>query len=229
MWKRRFDSVVSVSGNGMSHINVRGGERWSSEPTWDEALRESHSVLLDGLLSRPEIAIMATQRSDGTVVVRSHDGEAHVRRTEVGRVDYRSVSATDPLGYDDMSGVWDADDLLAATFDTKYPDGPVQLLQTFDSPRTGDIVVSAEVGYDLRDKHESPEHKGGHGALHGDHMRVPWLSTAPLPDTPLRTVDVFGYTLQQMGMPVPEHIDGRVLTADGNVESRETRASVAAC
>jgi hypothetical protein len=85
----------------------------------------------------------------------------------------------------------------------------VQLLQLFDSRRTGDIVVCAEVGHDLRDRHERPEHRAGHGSLHADHLVVPWFSTVPLPDVPLRTADVFPSVLHWAGRPIPRGIDGR--------------------
>jgi len=221
IWRREFDSAVMVSGNGMAHVHVRRGREWSAEPAWDDYLRQHCGALLDALVARPEIGLVATRRADGTVVIRSRAGMAFLRRTADGRLDYRAEGG-DPLGYDGLDGVWHPDDVLAATWRTRYPDGPVQLMQVFDSSRSGDIVVSAEPGYDLRDTHERPEHRSGHGALHEEHLRVPWLSTAPLPDVPLRTVDAFPFVLRWVGKPIPSEIDGRDLA---NLEGGLSAAS----
>ena len=45
----------------------------------------------------------------------------------------------------------------------------------FDSSRTGDIVITAEPGYDLR-RWEFPEHKASHGSDCDDHYKVPIFS-----------------------------------------------------
>jgi hypothetical protein len=40
------------------------------------------------------------------------------------------------------------------------------------------------------------------------HMRTPLAVSAPVVDGPLRTADVFASTLEWLGRPVPEGIDG---------------------
>jgi predicted AlkP superfamily phosphohydrolase/phosphomutase len=220
VWNRSFDSAVMVSGNGMAHIHVRQEKHWTPERATDEILTTRFGGFLEALVKRPEIAIVATQRSDGSIVVRSRSGEGVVTPLNEEHVKY-TTRGGDPFGYRNLDGIWHNEELLAATLDTRYPDGPVQLEQIFHSPRTGDIVVSAEVGFDLRDKHEHPEHFSGHGALHADHMVVPWWSTQPLPDVPLRTVDVFPTILNWMEMPVPTNIPGRDRFAE--LREREMR------
>lgn len=212
IWKRWFDSAVMVSGNGMAHIHVRQGNRWTRESAWDEYLGDRHADLLGGLLTRPEIDIVATRREDGTIIVRSHRGESAITLLPDGELEYQAKSG-DAFGYAGIGGVYHPDALLALTQDTRYPDAPVQLAQIFRSPRAGDLVVSAAPGYDLRDKHEWPEHRSGHGAIHADHMVVPWFSTLPLPDVPLRTVDAFPVILRWLGREVPDGIDGRDILA----------------
>jgi hypothetical protein len=213
IWRRRFDCAVMVSGNGMAHIYVQHDRRWTAGRTFDEALMSEHRELLEALVERPEIALTATQRADGAIVVRARHGRATVERLATEEILYRIDGGRDPFGYTGIDGTWQQDRLLAMTVDTRYPDAPLQLLQLFASPRTGDIVVCAEVGYDLRDRHERPEHRAGHGSLHADHMVVPWLSTSPLPDVPLRTADVFPAVLHFTGNPIPPAIDGRDLWA----------------
>jgi hypothetical protein len=210
IWRRHFDSSVMISGNGMAHIHLRNGEKWTPEPVNDEEILLRHGDFLKDLIERPEIDLVVTRSGDGTVVARSRRGESRMNWTASGSVEYTPVSG-DAFGYDGLAGVLTRDDFLCRTRDTKYPDGAVQLLQIVESSRTGDIIVSAEVGHDLRDKHERPEHFAGHGALHREHMCVPWFSTRPLPDVPLRTVDVFPEVLRWLDLPVPEGIDGRLI------------------
>jgi hypothetical protein len=83
----------------------------------------------------------------------------------------------------------------------------MQLLQLFRSERTGDLVVIAAPGADLRADWEIPEHRSGHGSLHGEHMRCLVAANRPLPE-PIRTVDLFPLMLQHLGHPIPEGIDG---------------------
>ena len=53
------------------------------------------------------------------------------------------------------------------------------------------MVVSANVGYDLRDFWEIPEHLGSHGSLHKDHLHVPILiNKKGLLPKPVRTTEV---------------------------------------
>lgn len=77
----------------------------------------------------------------------------------------------------------DPDFLLRALLDIKgvdiatmkgYPNHP-QIDKTFLSSRAGDIIVTAEKGYDLRVL-EFPEHKASHGSLIDEHMKVPFIS-----------------------------------------------------
>ena len=153
-------------------------------------------------------------------MVRSRHGSATIDRRADGQIAYR-VEGGDPFGYTvDLSGTSASDDMLRATWHTHYPDAPDQLSLLFKSPRCGDIVVSAAVGYDLRDKHERPEHKSGHGALHEEHLRVPVLSTQPLPGAHLRTVDVFSTILRWLGRPLPDGNDGRDLMGGSDSDTR---------
>ncbi|NNE27490.1 MAG: hypothetical protein HKN09_11665, partial [Saprospiraceae bacterium] len=73
-----------------------------------------------------------------------------------------------------------------------------QCKQLFASDRSGDLVVSANVGYDLRDFWEIPEHKGSHGSLHKDHMHVPILMSKPLLQNPIRTTEVYRIIRQHL-------------------------------
>ena len=92
----------------------------------------------------------------------------------------------------------------------------MQLLDQFRSARTADLLVVGREGYDFRRRFEVPEHKAGHGSLIRAHMQVPIWSNAPLPNGPLRTVDLFPSMLQWLGEPIPEGIDGQLRWQPGS-------------
>ena len=87
-----------------------------------------------------------------------------------------------------------------------------QLWQIFKSERTGDLVLSAESGYDLRARYEIPEHHATHGALIAEHLHIPLATNYPIAEQCIRSVDVFPTVLSLCGHTVAEqYIDGRVV------------------
>lgn len=79
------------------------------------------------------------------------------------------------------------------TFNTIYPDSLWQCFQLMKSSRAGDVVISAAIGYDLRDFYEYPKHKGSHGSLHWEHIHVPILTNQKDHiNNPMRTTQVHG-------------------------------------
>ena len=97
------------------------------------------------------------------------------------------------------------DEALALSFGDRWPDAAFALTSIFASPRAGDLLVSAQPGYDLRGGREWPEHHASHGALRREHTLVPLWSSAPLPDGHLRTLDVFAYALRLTGIPLARY------------------------
>ena len=97
---------------------------------------------------------------------------------------------------------------LEATIDTGHPDALVQIAQLFRTRRTGDLVISAAAGYDLRERFEWPHHFSSHGGLIRDHMLIPVASSVPLADGPIRSADVATTVLDYLGVPAPSGADG---------------------
>ena len=87
--------------------------------------------------------------------------------------------------------------------DTGYPDALVQIAQLFRTRRTGDLVISASAGYDLRERFEWPHHFSSHGGLIRDHMLIPVASSVPLAEGPVRSADVATTVLDYLGVPCP--------------------------
>jgi arylsulfatase A-like enzyme len=205
------DAACMVGGNGMAHVYLRGQRGWAERPTGDE-LTSTHPTLVDDLLGEEAVHVVAHHTGeDGAILVRSRAGDATVR-LDGDRVHYQVSRGADPFGYTDaLPGYLSRAELLARTQHTDYPDAPLQLAQLFASHRTGDLVVSALPGWDLRARFENPEHRSSHGTLHRGHMTVPFAMSHPLPDTPIRTVDTYPTVLSLLGEPAPAQIDGRCL------------------
>jgi hypothetical protein len=196
-------AACMVSGNAMAHVHLRGEAGWGDE----RRARELGQALLD----HPGIDVVAW-RQEGAVHAASRRGEARIALR--GRsLEYEPVRG-DPFGYGSLPRRLDAREALSLTAHSAYPDAPVQLAQLFRSRRTGDLVVTAAPGWDLRARFERPPHRASHGALYREHMAVPLWSNRRLPSGPLRTADVFAATLAWMGIAPPSDIDGEAFQVD---------------
>ena len=199
-----------VSGNAMAHVYLAKPDGWKER--WsDEDLLRDDLRLIPRLLDEAGIDLVLTRAADGAVVARSRRGEARILSQNLnGTVSLSyEVKGSDPFGYAPLPHLFTMSEALHLTLSSDYPDGIVQALQLFRSGRTGDIVLSATPGHDLRLRHEVPEHKGSHGSLHRDHMLIPFVSNARIGKGPIRSADLFPTLLDLAGLPIPPHIDGR--------------------
>lgn len=198
-----------ISGNGMAHVYLKKGDGWHGLPHWQE-IREGQyggTDLVEALLRMEAVDIVAARDKDNGVVVASRSGTVEIRQ-QSDMILYQPIDG-DPFGYPPVVPCATADELLEVTFDSEYPDAPYQLLRLFDSPRAGDLVISARPGYDLRMLHEYPEHKSSHGSLHREHMHVPLLTNAEIARPYVRTTDVFPSMLEWMGKLPLDPVDGQ--------------------
>lgn len=215
IFKFRFDAVSMVSGNGMAHLYFKGADGWGGRAFYEEL--SNQSLLLDELRLREEVDFIALQGRNGEVHVLSEFGRGAFSYDSNTKMFTYAYDKTDPLQvFDSGNGVmkhsFSLEESLKMTLDKKNPDIFFQLHQVFESPRTGDIIVSANPGCDLRDKFESPEHFSGHGALHKNHMLIPFLINTPLNvDGPIRSLDVLPTILNLMGKPPLPDVYGRIL------------------
>ena len=188
------DVAVMVSGNAMAHLYLELDRR--TRPRWP-ALAARWDGLVRALLARDAVDLLLLPHGPGACEVRTRDrGRAMLLRDSSGRYSCRTDSG-DPLGLAPVLGASGAvegitaDEVHDITFGTAYPDSLVQILALADASRSGEIIVSATPGWDLRARYEPVAHVSAHGALHRDHLLVPAiLSRAP--GGPLRrTVDLF--------------------------------------
>lgn len=199
---RNANAASMVSGNAMAHIYVKNSAGWEKRSTFEELSR-----LVDKFLERPEIDIVAGLDEKGRVRIKSERGEALARLDENGHIRYDRIY-DDPFGYNGFPEKTDIHGSLKLTFHTEYPDAPLQLVQLLESPRSGDLVISAKPGFDLRLKHENPEHCSSHGALFRGHIVVPLCMSVRIRKEFVRTVDVYPTILRLLGKPVPPGVDG---------------------
>lgn len=191
IYRKGCAAASMVSGNGMAHIYFKGKEGWGDISTLED-VEKMHPGLLKELVSEQAVDILAVRTQDGRIAVTSKRGKAFIT-INGGKIKYE-VDGNDPLGSD-------------------YPDAQYQLAHIFSSPRSGDVIISASLGFDLRVKYEDPEHKASHGSLHKEHMLVPLLCNVKLPSKPIRTIDIFPTYLKLMGHQIPQNIDGEPIVS----------------
>ena len=206
IFKRNFNLAVMQSGNSMAHLYLRSSfSGWSGKRERNE-LEE----LMEPLCKRPEIAWVASLTEEGAVYVRGKQGEAWIE--EKDQKIYFKTKGEDPFGFKNIKSSMTDEESLEVSFDQKYPDAFRQLLQIFKSERTGDLVVTAAPGYDLRFAYEWPEHTASHGSLVDEHMHIPFASSHPIGSTKkIRSVDVFPSILKWMGNSELGNVDGKCL------------------
>jgi predicted AlkP superfamily phosphohydrolase/phosphomutase len=196
------DAACLISGNAMANIYVKSKDGWGRKSTFEELVG-----LVDNLIERPEVDIVAGLDHKGRSRIKSTMGEAVTWLDKDGNINYQKIKG-DPFNYNGMPKKMSSEEALVHSFNTEYPDALLQIIQLLESPRTGDLILSAGPGYDLRAKHENPEHRSSHGALFRDHMLVPLVMNAKVNKEFIRTVDIFPTILSFLGQPIPNNIDG---------------------
>jgi len=196
------DAACLISGNAMANIYVKSPEGWGRKSTFEELYG-----LAEDFLERDEVDIVAGLDEGGRARIKSVRGEAAAWIDGERYINYERLG-DDPFGYNGMPGRMSAEEALNLSIDTQYPDALLQIIQLLEAPRAGDLVLSASHGYDLRAKHESPEHRSSHGALFREHMLVPVAMSAAIGKEHMRTVDIYPTILNLMGKTLPEGIDG---------------------
>lgn len=210
--KFKFDAVSMISGNGMAHLYFEGQKGWGERLSFEEL---SHKfLLLDELRFTPEVDLVVTQGADSSIHFQTDLGHSQYR-VRGDKVFYQ-FNNQDPLqifkaGDPRLDQGLTFDEMMAESFDSHYPDVFMQMHQLFKSPRTGDVVLSAKTGNDLREKFEHPLHKASHGAICPEHMKIPLVSNHKFNQKYVRSVDIYPTVLKLMGKDVPEGLDGKSL------------------
>jgi len=205
IWRSNPEASVMISGNAMGQVYCLNGNGGAA--LHGDELRGALGPALDELLAREEVDFVVWRRSEGIYEIASARGTAALRSGSNG-LTYHPESG-DPFGLGTIPEPLDRRSALAATVDSEYPDAMVQIEQLFQARRTGDLVVVARNGFDLRKAYEWPEHRSSHGSLQREHMTVPLLYNRTGWDPrPARTADLFNTMLDWSGKPIVEGTDG---------------------
>ena len=198
------EAAVMVSGNAMAHIYLDIARR---ERQYLPSMAERWQPLKEALLNRDSVDVMIVPKSPGSCEVHARGRGSALMSWSDAHISYHPASG-DPLGIGECNDL-SPDDTYERTFGTDYPDSLVQISRISDSPRSGEIILSAARNWDFRSKYEPIPHYSSHGALHRDHMLTPLLLSKPANRKPLRTVDVMPSALAALGVAIPKGLDGR--------------------
>lgn len=188
-----YDAVATVDAGRVAMIHLRGRHGWMQRPGPGEVRNWAH--LEPAIHALPAVQMVAARGQDGRVQAWSRDGSLTVeRRVEAGRKLYRIAEQNgDPLGYLAnaelnlfvRAGWHDSQAWLVATAASRCPDFVPQLVEMFDSPHAGDLVVFAAEGWLLY-----PNERAGHGSIFFRDMHVPMFFAGP--DLPAGTEIALG-------------------------------------
>jgi len=239
----RYDAVVINSAWRRAAIHLPGPCGWSCRPEPDE-LRRVASASLDGpdagaggLIGLDAVGLVCFPLREGVVRVLTKTGGATVeRRRSPAGTQYRLLvdaeatrtaidARTEPFGYladPNLAAFIEAGwhgsrEWLEATAATRYPDFVPQVVEMFDSPRAGDLVVFAAEGWSLAEGG-----RGGHGSCLDEDMIVPMYFTGPdlprggrvatarLADVMPTIIELLGFGDRLSSLP---HLDGESIAA----------------
>ena len=196
------DAANMVSGNSMSNLYFKYNNKWNGFNP------DAYRDFISRLLERPEIDIILYRCASNKIRILSSRGSASTWFDHDKHLIHYETAGGDPFGYAYIPAVTNTQEILNLTYDTDYPDALLQINQLFESPRSGDIVLSSAHGFDLRAKHENPEHCSSHGSLLKEHMIVPVAVNTKISRDLIRTVDVFPSILKLLGKDIPDCLDG---------------------
>jgi type I phosphodiesterase/nucleotide pyrophosphatase len=205
IFKRGFQAASMVSGNAMLHLYFKSKSGWAGRMSFEE-IQEAHSQIFKELFENPAVDLLISQDREGWFRVLSRKGEVKIK--EEGREIIFANLQGNPLGLPETGGRFSRRQVLDLTAESSYPDSLMQVCQLFRSPRSGDLILSAAKGYDLRKRFEHPEHKSSHGAMHDEHMLIPLFSSVKMRRSFVRSADLFPSLMGLHGDPVPLDIDG---------------------
>ncbi|HKQ49277.1 MAG TPA: alkaline phosphatase family protein [Phycisphaerae bacterium] len=185
-----YDAIVIDGSFRRIYVHLKGSRGWSRPVSAEEVSRcVSGGAEQDAspLWKLPGVELVCTSPAPGTVHVFSRRGAALIeRKMEEKKPMYRIVpwpnEPNDPLQISDnatlsafaAAGWHTSREWLAALASTNYPDFIPQIVEAFDSPRTGEFVV-----FSARDWAFEGHDRGEHGSCLPEDMLIPMYFAGP--------------------------------------------------
>ena len=189
------DIIVAVNGNTLCHLylpNLKfsGSNAWLTKPELDQLSKfpsGSHHVdLFLELASLTGVEFVMTKIGDATVRVWNNKFDSctircinpakakHLRRYQI---DDETGKNFLEIPHALLSKPILRRDWLSQTLSTTYPFAVPRIFEMFESPSTGDIVITAIPGFDFGKDYELfvGNYKGGHGGLHRSQVLSPFI------------------------------------------------------
>lgn len=210
------DLIALPSGTSMAHMYVRSGGGWGERSFFEDIERRG---LVGSFLEQDEIDILSGRSVEGGIVVQSRRGRAHIFEDADGRITYR-VKGNDPFTFSNVPQIIDGDISLSLSSETTYPDGIQNLLQIFRSRRAGDLVVTTEKDVVFVSENDLHSTSVTHGALSREHALVPICSSVSCNLDVMRSVDVFAWVMNLLGIEILHALDG-CFVPDSSLKAKE--------
>ncbi len=195
------NAISLLSGNAMANIYLKKDNVWENRFFFEEVEKAGFT---DFLLERKEIDLVMGRSMEGGIIILNRQGRAHVIEDADGRIAYK-IKGGDPMGFSSITSALDPSQAFALTSQSQRPDGIVQALQLFRSPRSGDIIITAAEGCALE---ECKSDTATHGSILGEHSIVPFFSTIPINAKMIRTADIMALVLDIFGIEPEHRMDG---------------------
>lgn len=238
-----FDAVAILGADRRIALHLRDERGWSASPALEHVREFVSAAAANGvdLLQLDGVGLVCFRTGPNSVEVHSRNGAAIVERRLIqSQRFYRyrphtsaDSNPADPLGYltdqvlrDFVQSGWrESRQWLVATAGVEHPDFVPQIVEMFDSPRTGDVVIFAEGDWSFSDRY-----RGGHGSSVEADMRIPMYFAGPgLPAGGSiacgRLVDLVPTVLDMLGETdrIPPDLDGMSLWPQLQASERTKR------
>ncbi|GMU32189.1 MAG: alkaline phosphatase family protein [Planctomycetia bacterium] len=195
----KYDAMLVDGSHRRVAVFLRGDKGWGEDPSTERVVQfidgptatGSHQAESCRIADLPAVAFVCRSLDRDRVEVRSARGIAVVERQLAGSMkEYRVVSADGALAdvAADAMGLTQSPDLarfaregwhdsrqwLAKTVESSCPDFVPQIIEYFDSPRAGDLVIFMAQGWLL-----AGNGCGEHGSCLAEDMRIPLFFAGP--------------------------------------------------
>ncbi|MEM1121155.1 MAG: alkaline phosphatase family protein, partial [Bacteroidota bacterium] len=214
------DGYLVINGNLSAYLYMRNPVEKELTKGWRNKLRygqlasyrtpQGTKNLLNFLTAQVGVGIVACQQNDTTIRVQLDRQTAIIEQFD-DKYRYQTIKG-DPLGYlhDTLASemvndqFYTANEWLKNTVHTEYPDAIYRLYQLMTQKAVGDLLICSKKGYDLAKDYELfvGSYKGGHGGLHRDLLRVPYILW--LPDRMPRTIEFA--RAEDVGQLIKKHL-----------------------